>query len=187
MPTIFSLYKISVMKVFEISFLFAALVALIIVFGFPPSPSLKTGDIRFISMDGTSQDRFRIEVMVDLPAHTIIRFTDSEWNGNHFGFDENDMAWNSGKQVIPIGTIIRFRQLDTQPTVSYGNIKNGLRLSRSSEAIFAYLGSKRTPRRFLAAIGTDEKAFGTLINTGLIEGQTAIIKGGRQNYIAKLN
>jgi hypothetical protein len=157
------------MKTFETPFLIGALIVLIIVFGFPASASLETGDLHFTSMDGKSQDRFELVPMVDLPPYTIIRFTDSEWNGTRFGFDEHEMAWNSGKRTIKAGAKVYFTHLNTIPTVSHGSLKNGLHLSQKSEAIFAYLGTRRQPKRFLAAVATDARAFGTLSNTGLKE------------------
>ncbi|MFT5750648.1 MAG: hypothetical protein ACI828_000286 [Flavobacteriales bacterium] len=165
------------MKTFEIPFLIGALVALIIVFTLPPS--LETGDLRFVSMNGQLQDRFALEMMTNIPAHTIIRFTDSEWNGNRFGLDEHDMAWNSGKQNIPAGITVHFTQLNSQAKVSHGSVRNGLHISQESDAIFAYLGSSRMPTRFLAVVGTDENAFGTLVNTGLQKNEILLVTGSK--------
>ncbi len=64
--------------------------------------------------------------------------------------------------------------LNSKASVPYGRITGSMRLSKENEAIFAYLGDKRMPIIFLAAIANNELDYGTLINTGLIDGKTAI-------------
>lgn len=135
---------------------------------------LKSGCISFISMESTKNDGFVIRTNVDISPNSKIRFTDSEWNGNHFGFDENDITWINGDKNIPAGTIINFTNLNSKASVSYGTIKGSMQLSKENEAIFAYLGDKRMPTIFLAAMANNELSYGTLINTGLINGKTAI-------------
>lgn len=136
---------------------------------------LKTGCISFISMDSTKNDGFAIRTNVDISSNSKILFTDSEWNGNRFGFDENDLVWINGDKIIPAGTIVNFTNLNFKPIASHGKIIGSMSLSKENDAIFAYLGEKRMPVLFLAAISNNELAYGTLINTGLIDGKTAII------------
>ena len=133
---------------------------------------MKTGDIHFLSMDTTDGDGFSIIAFVDIAPGTTIRFTDSEWNGSRFGADENDISWYSGADTIPAGSIIKFVDVAIAPMASHGTINGKLRLSDKSEALFAYFGSPRMPTMFLAAIANDNKAFGTLINTGLDDGSS---------------
>ena len=134
---------------------------------------LKTGCISFISMTSIINDGFTIITNVSISPRTKIRFTDSEWNGNHFGFDENDIMWITGDKIIPSGTVINFANLNTAASVSIGTLSGSMRLSKRNDAIFAYLGNKRMPNIFLAAIANNELGYGTLINTGLINGKTA--------------
>lgn len=136
--------------------------------------SLKTGCISFISIKSKKNDGFAIRTNVDITPGTKIRFTDSEWNGNHFGIDENDITWITGNKIIPVGTIIDFTNLNDKASVSYGTILGSMRLSKKSDAVFAYLGDKRMPTIFLAATANNKLGYGTLINTGLIDGETAI-------------
>ena len=136
--------------------------------------SLKTGCISFISMKSTKNDGFSVKTNVDIPARTKIHFTDSEWNGNHFGFDENDITWITGEKIIKAGTAINFSNLNSTGYSSVGTITVSMSLSKKNDAIFAYLGNKRMPNIFLAAITNNELGYGTLINTGLIKGKTAI-------------
>ncbi|WP_027065370.1 hypothetical protein [Maribacter sp. Hel_I_7] len=135
---------------------------------------LKTGSISFVSMQSTNNDGFSIRTNVDISPNLKIRFTDSEWNGNHFGFDENDLIWINGNEVIPANTIINFTNLNSKASVSNGRIQGSMGISKQNDAVFAYLGDKRMPTIFLAAITNNEPGYGTLINTGLINGKTAI-------------
>lgn len=137
--------------------------------------SLKTGDISFSSMKGADTDGFTIKTLVNLPPKTEIRFTDSEWNGNHFGFDEHDILWKTGNNVILANSIIIFSDLNATPSVSMGTIYGSMKISKKKDAIFAYIGSKRMPLRILAACSNDELGFGTLLNTRLIRDRTALV------------
>lgn len=136
---------------------------------------LKTGCISFISMKSIKNDGFVIRANVNISPRTKIRFTDSEWNGNHFGFDENDITWITGDKIIQNGSRISFTNLNSKASVSEGTIIGSMRLSKKNDAIFAYLGGKRMPTIFLAAVANNELGYGTLINTGLINRETAII------------
>ncbi len=137
--------------------------------------TLRTGDISFISFKSTNEDGFAIITFVDLPPGTKIRFIDSEWNGNHFGFDENDVLWQTGDKLIEAGSVISFMDLNSeQSSVDHGKILGTMNLSSKKEAIFAYVGDERMPTKFLAACANNSIGYKTLINTDLVEGQTAI-------------
>ena len=135
---------------------------------------LRSGCISFISMESTKNDGFVIRTNVDISPNSKIRFTDSEWNGNHFGFDENDITWINGTKIIPAGTVIHFTNLNAKAAVSRGTIMGSMSLSQEKDAIFAYIGDQRMPTKFLAAMANNELGYGTLLNTGLVKGQTAI-------------
>lgn len=136
---------------------------------------LQTGCISFISINSTKDDTFEIITNVNIQPKTKIRFTDSEWNGNHFGFDENDITWLTGDRIIKAESVVSFTNLNSNASVSVGTVSGSMRLSEKEDAIFAYLGDKRMPTIFLAAVANNELGYGTLINTGLINGETAII------------
>ncbi|CAM4288873.1 hypothetical protein [Zobellia nedashkovskayae] len=137
--------------------------------------SLKVGDISFTSMKSTTSDGFSITTAVKLPPRTKIRFTDSEWNGNHFGFDESDILWETGNDTINANSEIKFTNLNSTPSVSIGSVYGSMRISKKEDAIFAYTGNERTPMKILAACANDEFGFGTLINTSLTKGTTALL------------
>ena len=137
------------------------------------------GDMAFIAFNADADDDFAMVTFVDLPANTNIYFTDSEWDGAAFGDDENDFAWNTGDVVIPEGTVITFNTISATATVSIGTLTGAPGgISGSAEAIFAYLVNDpsfpRVPSTFITAVANSDTAYGSLDNTGLTLGTTAI-------------
>lgn len=141
----------------------------------------KAGDIAFTGFNADGNDNFAIVTFVDLAPNTTIWFRDSEWNGTMLGSDEGSVQWNSGETVIPAGTVISFDNTGGGfiQSASAGTLINpNISLSGSGEGIFAYLGpALDTPTVFLAAIANADEAtgFGSLANTGLTAGSTAIL------------
>lgn len=136
---------------------------------------LSTGDISFTAFNTDGNDDVAFVTFKEIPANTTIYFCDSEWNGTGFGTDENDFVWNSGANSIPAGTVISINELDAAITANYGTVTGGTGLSKSGEALFAYHGTgMRQVTTMLAAIANQATAFGTLQNTGLQTGLTAI-------------
>lgn len=138
----------------------------------------QAGDIAFVGFNADANDDLAIVTFQDILPNTTIIFCDSEWNGSSFGTDEGDFTWDSGATTIPAGTIITFNAISSALTPSVGSItvNNAGGISSSSEAIFAFLGTPpRTVSTMLAAIANDSGAFGTLDNSGLTLGTTAIV------------
>ena len=138
------------------------------------------GDIAFTGFNADGDDDLAFVTFVDIPANTTIYFCDSEWDGTEFGDDEGDFTWNSGTEMIPKGTIITLSNISEDLTVNYGSIteNNAGGLGNSDEAMFAFLGTApRTVTTMLAAIANDNSGFGTLDNSGLVLGQSAILLG----------
>lgn len=137
--------------------------------------NLKTGDLAFTSFKAIEDESFTLVTFKDLKPNSIIYFTDSEWNGNHFGADEGTLIWNTGDIIIKAGTQITFNNINTNPISTLGSVKNILKLSKFNEALFAYVGTApKVPDTFIAAVANNTTGYGTLINTGLIDGETAI-------------
>lgn len=137
---------------------------------------ITTGDISFTGFCADGDDNIAFVTFEEIPANTTIYFCDSEWNGTSFGTDENDFTWNSGLTSIPAGTVITIDNLDAAITSNYGTVTGGTGISKSGEAVFAFLGTGlRQPTTMLAAIANQAGAFGTLENTGLQSGLTAIV------------
>ena len=137
--------------------------------------SLKVGSISFKSMKSENSDGFSIITSVNILPRTKIHFTDSEWNGNHFGFDESNILWETGNDTISAKSIIKFINLNAIPSVSIGNVYGSMEISKKKDAVFAYTGDERMPIKILAACANNELGFGTLLNTNLTKGTTARI------------
>ena len=151
---------------------------LIMVMAFTLNAQLTTGDIAFVGLNADGDDDLAFVALDSIPTNTEIIFCDSEWNGTAFGTDEGDFTWNSGSAVIPAGTVISINNMDASLTPSQGSItvNNAGGFSGTSDAMFAFLGtSPRTVSTMLAAIANSVNAFGTLDNSGLIVGLTAVV------------
>ena len=126
-------------------------------------------------MKSENSDGFSIITSVNILPRTKIHFTDSEWNGNHFGFDESNILWETGNDTISAKSIIKFINLNAIPSVSIGNVYGSMEISKKKDAVFAYTGDERMPIKILAACANNELGFGTLLNTNLTKGTTARI------------
>ncbi len=145
------------------------------------SAQLRTGDMAFVAFNADGDDDFAMVTFVDIPANTIVYFSDKEWTGTAFNTGEANYEWQIGAAVIPAGTVITFYAISAIPNLSHGTIvgtPGGI--SGTAEAIFAYLGTDvNTPTTFIAAVANSSSAYddgaGTgLTGTGLTEGTTAI-------------
>lgn len=153
--------------------------------------NLKTGDFAFTSFKAIENEGFSIVTFKDIKPNSIIYFTDAKWNGNHFAIDEGTLIWNTGNDIIKAGMQIVFNNTNTTPISNYGNVKNTLKLSKFSDALFAYIGSaSKVPDTFIAAVSNNKTSYGTLINTGLKKGETAITypkNTCQANYLKTIN
>lgn len=136
------------------------------------------GDIAFVGFNADGDDDIAFVTFKDIQPNTNIYFCDSEWNGTGFGTDEGDFTWTSGSEVIPAGTVISINALSATISPSLGTISlnNAGGLSASGDAMFAFLGTApRTVTTLLAAISNSASGFGTLDNSGLAAGTTAVL------------
>lgn len=138
----------------------------------------QVGDIAFVGFNADGDDDIAFVTFKDIVPNTTLYFCDSEWNGSGFGTDEGDFTWNSGATQIPAGTVISINSLSAAISASHGAItlNNAGGISSSSDAMFAFLGTApRTATTLLAAISNSASGFGTLDNSGLTLGTTAIL------------
>ncbi|WP_299767746.1 hypothetical protein [uncultured Dokdonia sp.] len=99
------------------------LMSCLIIMAFLCMPShhiLKSGSISFKSMNA-QKDEFTIQTTSVIFPNTYIYFTDTEWNGTHFGIDEHTLLWNSGEDSIPLGSIIYFKSFASHTISSIGS------------------------------------------------------------------
>jgi hypothetical protein len=160
-------------------------VACLFMIGIPAialAQSLSKGDIAFIGFNADGDKDFAIVALHDLPANTTIYFTNQTWSGTGFDGGNSDLYWNTGNSVIPAGTVITFNGLNTtNRSPSIGSFTGGqeMNLSSAGGVLFAYMGARRNPAKFLAAISTKEDDYngtsGTLNGTGLTLGSEAIL------------
>lgn len=133
------------------------------------------GQMAFTAFNADGDDDFAMVTFTEIPANTTIYFSDKEWTGTEFNSGEANFAWLTGAAAIPAAAIIVFNTISATPSVTFGNIVGSPGgLSTGSEAIFAYLGTDvDTPTEFIAAVSNSASGYGTLSNTGLVEGFTA--------------
>lgn len=133
------------------------------------------GDIAFIGFNADGNDNFSFVILKDMAANDTIRFCDTEWNGSAFVTGEGDFKWVNNI-ITPKGTVIILNDVDGVISANIGTAFGKSGISSSNEAIFAYTGTiNRVPIVFLAAISNNGTAgFGSLENTGLTSGKTAI-------------
>ncbi|WP_179019230.1 choice-of-anchor I family protein [Winogradskyella forsetii] len=142
---------------------------------------LNTGDMAFTAFNADGDDDFAMVTFVDIPANSVIYFSDKEWTGTEFNSGEANYEWQTGATVISAGTVITFYTISATPNISHGTIVGSPGgISGSAEAIFVYHGTDiDTPTTFIAAVANASSAYddgaGTgLTGTGLTEGTTAI-------------
>lgn len=146
-----------------------------LVISFPSSQQvIQSGAITFKELN-TAKGSFTVKAHTTIIPNTPVLFTDTEWNGTHFGIDEHIMTWNTGKDTIYKGELIHFQSYQSKTISSIGNTKGSLHLYSKKEAIFAYQGTDRMPTHFIAGIAHHISDYGTLQNTGLIIDSTALI------------
>ncbi len=148
-----------------------------------PAQALTAGDLAFTAFNA-DEDGFALVTFVDLAAGSKLYFADNEWSGTAFNTGESYLSWASGAGTIAAGTVIRFTQTDkvtlgasvgtlSREAVS-GSANYGI--ANSNEVLYVYTGSSATsPTAFVAAITNGSfTADGSIANTGLVEGLSAI-------------
>ncbi|MEL7144826.1 MAG: T9SS type A sorting domain-containing protein [Bacteroidota bacterium] len=143
--------------------------------------SQNTGEIMFVGFDADVEDGFAIVTLVDLPASTVLFFSDRAYDGAVFTSAEGTITWNSGGSIISAGTVITFTgmQSSASRTVDVGSITaaaGSFNLSTTSETLLLYSGTDEdTPTTFISGIANNVTT--DLTNAGLTDGTNAINLG----------
>src|SRR5262249_62391115 len=72
--------------------------------------ALGPGSIAFVGFNADGNDGFAFIVIDPIPAGTVIRFNDNEWNGlaigagGAFNTGEGSLTWTNGGSDLPAGT-----------------------------------------------------------------------------------
>lgn len=145
---------------------------------------LNSGDIAFTAFNADGDDDFAIVALVDIPANTIIYFTDNEAGtatslNNTF---EGIISWDTGNSIISAGTIVVFTDMDSDTNTNFGASIGSLttesanfNIAAGGDVIYAYQGSSPTViTSWLAGIQNEVNSEGNLAATGLVAGSTFI-------------
>jgi len=144
------------------------------------------GDVAFVGFNADGDDNLALVALKALPSGTVLYFSDNEWNGTGWAdFNESSFALTLTANVAAGGIIAIDKigsalsttsNVGTIASVTGGGTNRGI--AGSGEQVYVYIAnaaSPLVPTAFLAAISNDGfTALGTLDNTGLTVGQTAI-------------
>jgi len=140
------------------------------------------GDIAFTAYSPTAEN-FAFAALTDIDAGQAIFFDDQEWTGTAFAntTSEGNARWtNNTGSTISAGTIITITDASNNAggTANIGlveEINGGFNLA-TTDGVFAYLGTDRSPTVFLAGIGDADSTSGltSLTGTGLTLGLSAL-------------
>ncbi|WP_452229258.1 T9SS type A sorting domain-containing protein [Lacinutrix sp. MEBiC02404] len=99
---------------------------------------LQTGDIAFTGYNSDDTDSFSFVTFVEIPANTIIIFTDNGWKAaGGFRSNEGTATWTSPASTIVAGTEILIT--DIAGAANFGTFANsGINLSGSGDQVLAY-------------------------------------------------
>ena len=156
--------------------------------------ALAPGDIAFVGYNADGTDGFAFIATATIPAGTVIRFQDNEWNGlaigsgGAFNTGEGATTWTNGGSDLAPGTVVELLSTSNSGSrsVNTGTLSGStISLGNSGESIFAFEGTSDTaPTAFLAAITNNNGGFngattsGLLAGTGLTAGSTALVLPG---------
>ncbi len=146
---------------------------------------LNQGDIAFTAFNADGDDDFAIVALADIPANTIIYFTDNEPDtATTLTTGEGKLVWDTGASIITAGTIIIFSDTDSGGNAGFGastgtlnvGIDTGMNLAAGGDALYAYHGTDEdTVTVWLAGIQNEANNEGAgFVNTGLTFGTTFI-------------
>ena len=137
--------------------------------------ALTPGSIAFTGYNADGNDDLAFVALTEIPAGTIIYFSDREWQGTAFNTGEGEVRFTASS-TIAAGTIITISSFSSSPTSNLGAVSGSSGLANSDEIVYAFIGAPNAPTTFLTAIANSGFAVdgGTLAGTGLTVGQTAI-------------
>ncbi len=151
--------------------------------------ALEVGDLSIIGYSGTNPDKFSFMLHADIPAGSVITFTDNAFNGTSLNTNEGIVVWTSPNRVLPMGTVVTVSIPLTNTVVvdSSNGMPNGtatmtsnFALATSGDQLLCYRGNSFAPIFLTAFSSTPWVNVGATINTtnsvippGLVAGITA--------------
>lgn len=131
----------------------------------PAASQLGAGDVAFVGFNGdATTTTFAFVLLEPVVAGTVIKFTDSGWDGNALKTGEFAAQWTAPSD-LPFGTVVQFDEANPGPNFqpfSDGGYFTGGRfhLESGGDQLFAYTGSPSSPT-FLAGLHTDSSQWDT--------------------------
>lgn len=123
------------------------------------SAQLSAGDIAFVQYNADGTDNFAFVALTDIPASSIIYFTDNEENNLSSG--EGTLTWQAPAIGVSCGTVVT---IDRDENTSHGTItneRNDFNLAGNGDAILAFQGPNNvTASTYIAAISNDGGSWG---------------------------
>jgi len=145
------------------------------------------GDISFVAFNADGDDDFAIVTLADIPASTIIFFTDNEPSVTGTGLldlNEGTISWNTGASIISAGTVVIFTDTDSSGNPLFGvsigvltYVEASMNLSSDGDALYAVLGDPTVNNiiTWLAGIQNEVNNEGdNFAVTGLTKGTTFV-------------
>ena len=131
--------------------LFSSLLCLCLVFSVQEKNTLSAGDIAFTGYQADNPDIFSFVALTDIPANTLITFTDSGWYGDQSGFRATEGFLSlTFTASVACGTEINVENGVVTGASAITSGSNPL-FSSSGDQIFAYQGSQSSPT-FIAGL-----------------------------------
>lgn len=140
------------------------------------------GDIAIIGYGSTNPDKFAFLLINDLPANTVLYFTDNAWTGSALATNEGTITWTSPNSTLSAGTVVTCSSV-TSPTFSSGSgtLTNSVAFASGGDQVLCYRGTGvGSASEFIAGfsasqwITTGSTGTGTsYLPTGLVAGVTA--------------
>ncbi len=135
------------------------------------STPIVAGDVAIIGFGSTGTDKFAFLLTRDIPANTVLVFTDNAWTGSVLNSNENTSTWTSPNSVLAAGTVVSISGL----TVSsgHGAVVGALSgLAGSGDQVICYTGSSASPT-FIAAFSSS-----VWLTTGATSSNTSYLPSG---------
>ena len=150
--------------------------------------ALGPGSLAFTGFNADGTDNLALVALEAIAAGTVLYFTDNEWNGTSWtDFNENAFALTLTSNVAE-GAIITLNSINSASINSnFGNVAavpgggTNTGVGNGDEMVYVYTaapGSPLVPTAFITAVSNNGATSGSLVNTGLAYGSTALNLAG---------
>lgn len=151
--------------------------------------SIEVGDISIMGYSSTNPDKFSFMLHADIPAGSVLTFTDNAFNGTTLNSNEGVVVWTSPNRVLNAGTVVTISIPLTNTVVvdSTNNLPNGtatmttnFALATGGDQLICYRGLASAPIYLTAFssmpwvnVGATINSNNSVLPTGLVAGINA--------------